>query len=222
MKAQGLWPLRLLSLAIAVTLWLLYSFSRPNQISSERAFEDAAVTYNVPQGMLVLSPPRSVAVRLAGPQEAIGNLNPFQVSLSIDVPADVGLHEITLEESMVNRPAGFEVKSITPGRLSLQVDQEIEKDLVVRLGSVGEPPAGARWLPDESTVTPKTIRVRGPKSLLASRDGITALIDLERRVTSHEQTVPVQPIHELVQPVGQSIVRVFVKMESPQLPSSGR
>jgi hypothetical protein len=222
MKGQSLWPLRLLSLAIAVTLWLLYSFNSSNPILSERAFEDAAVTYNVPQGLLVLNPPRTVAVRLAGPQEAIGNLNPFQVSLSIDVPSDVGLHEITLEEPMVNRPPGFEVKSLTPGRLSLQVDQEIEKALVVRLSAVGEPPAGARWVNDESFATPKMITVRGPNSLLETRDSITAIIDLERRVTSHEQTVPVQPIHELVQPVGQSIVRVFVKMEAPQLPSSGR
>jgi len=218
-SSQSLWPLRLLSLAIAVVLWLLYSYGTREQTHTERAFDTVDVTYNIPRGRLVLNPTRVVSVRLSGPESLIRNLSPFQVTASVDVDTATGLQEIVLDESMVTRPAGIDVVSITPARLSLDVDEEIEKDLRVVVDRGGSEPAiGAIWNQEETTAEPPTIRVRGPRRLLENRDRITATIDLEGKIESHVQSVSVDPIHELVQPVGPSIVRISVKMETPGLP----
>lgn len=216
----GLWPLRLLSLVIAVALWLNYSYSDRDVERSERAFEGVTLTYSQPAGLLLLNPPSSVTVRLSGPQERIRDLSPFQVSVAVGVPARTGLQEIDLTDEDVVRPPGFDVVSITPARLSLQVDREIEKELRVVIDrGTSEPPAGATYRQSESTVSPATVRVRGPASLLEGKDTIRARIDLSNRISSHTQEVTVQPSDDLIRPVGPSIVRVAVVIEEPALPS---
>lgn len=217
---RSLWPLRVLAVLIAAALWLNYSYGRRDETVSERAFSDVTLTYSLPPGLVLLNPPSGVSVRLSGPQEAIRDLSPFQVSVSVSVPARTGLQEIELDEQRVTRPPGFDVVSVTPVRLSLQIDREVEKDLrVLIVRGTSEPPAGAVFKQAESRVEPASIRVRGPESLLSTRDTINAVIDLDNRISSHTQQVTVQPIHELVRPVGPSIVTVFVAIQEPKLPS---
>ena len=215
---QSLWPLRLLSVAIAVTLWLLLSYGG-RELS--RLTLDVNVTYNIPPGLIVLNPASAVSVRLSGAEDAIRDLNPFQVRVSIEV-TEAGLHEIVLVERMVSLPPRIDVLSFTPARLPVEVDQEIEKELRVVVNRGGSEPSGAaHWLQEETRTEPQTLRVKGPRSLLESRDTITVTIDLQNQITSFVRDVTVDEIHELVQPVGTGIVRVFVMMEAPELPSGG-
>ena len=107
-------------------------------------------------------------------------------------------------------------------RLSVQVDEEIEKELRVKISrGSSEPSAGAEWLEAETYVEPTTILFRGPRSILEERDDIFAYIDLQNHLSSFEVDVRLEPLHELVQPVGASVVRVFVAMEPAELPSGG-
>lgn len=216
---QGLWPLRILSVAIAITLWLLWSYSGREQTHTERAFDDVSITYIVPEGLLLLNPLSAVSVRLNGPESSMTDLTPFQVQFSVEVSPQPGLQEIVLSEEMVSRPAAFAVVSITPSRLTIQVDEEIEKSLRVVVDPNGtEPSGGAIWLSEETTADPDTIRVKGPRSQLERRDTIRAFINLENRLATHTQQVPVERI-ERVQTVGPSTIRVVVAMEGPELPS---
>ena len=217
---QSVWPLRILSVAIAITLWLLYSYSVREQTRTEKSFDDVNITYNVPEGLLLLNSANVVSVRLNGPESMMTDLTPFQVAISVEVSARLGLQEIVLSEEMVSRPPRIDVLSIIPSRLSIEVDEEIEKDLRVVVDPRGsEPSGGAIWLPEETTVEPATIRVKGPRSVLASEDTILAIINLQNQLATHRQEVSVERIHPLVQPVGPSIVRVVVAMEGPELPS---
>ena len=52
-------------------------------------------------------------------------------------------------------------------------------------------------------------------------DGVTTVDVVVTWPDGHEQRVPVAPIHPLVQPVGPSIVTVYVSMEAPTLPGDG-
>ena len=216
---QGLWPLRILSVVIAITLWLLWSYSGREQTRTERAFDDVSITYIVPEGLLLLNPASAVSVRLNGPESSMTDLTPFQVQFSVEVSPQPGLQEIVLSEEMVSRPAEFDVVSITPSRLTIRVDEEIEKSLRVVVDPNGtEPSGGAIWLSEETTADPETIRVVGPRSQLERRDTIRAFINLQNRLPTHVQHVPVERI-ERVQTVGSSTIRVVVAMEGPELPS---
>ncbi len=219
---HSLWPLRILSVAIAVVLWLLYSYSGREVNRQELAFDEVNVTYSRHEGVVLLNPTSVVSVRLSGPAELMADLSPFQVSVSVDIAPEPGLQELVLTGDMVSRPPGIDVVSISPSRLSIEVDEEIRKELRVRVARGGsEPSAGARWLEQATYALPRTILFRGPKSILEERDEIFVYIDLQNRVTSFEIERSVEPIHELVQPVGPSIVTVFVAMEPAELPSLG-
>ena len=215
---RGLWPLRLLSLAIAVSFWLVFSYSGREQLRRERAFE-VPVTYTIPQGLLVLNSTESVSVRLSGSESTMAALTPFQVGVSAAVIPETGLQEILLDGDAVSRPEGVDFVSITPSRLSLQVDEEFEKQLRVNVDPGGsEVSAGAVWLREETTTTPPYLIFRGPRSLLEDRDDVFAHIDLEGHLQSFDRPVAIDPIHELVQPVGSSIVVVHVVIQEPELP----
>lgn len=219
---HSLWPLRLLSVAIAVVLWLQYSYSPREVTRQELAFDEVNVTYSRHEGLVLLNPTSVVSVRLSGAAELMADLSPFQVSVSVDIAPEPGLQELVLTGDMVSRPPGIDVVSISPSRLSIEVDEEIRKELRVRVARGGsEPSAGARWLEQATYALPRTILFRGPRSILEERDEIFVYIDLQNRVTSFEVERNVEPIHELVQPVGPSIVTVFVAMEPAELPSLG-
>ena len=218
-QERGLWPLRLLSLAIAISFWLIFSYSGREQLRRELAF-DVPVTYTIPQGLVVLNPTTRVSVRLSGSESIMAGLTPFQVGVSANVVPETGLQEILLGADGVSRPEGVDFVSITPSRLSLQVDEEIEKQLRVNIDPGGsEVSAGAVWLQEETTTTPPYLIFRGPRSLLEDRNDVFAHIDLEGHLTSFEQRVAIDPIHELVQPVGPSIVVVQIVIREPELTS---
>jgi hypothetical protein len=119
----------------------------------------------------------------------------------------------------VSRPPGIDVVSITPDRVSLDVDREIEKRLRVMPDPRGEPAAGA--VEGEHTADPEFVTVKGPQTSLESRDTIFAPVSIAGRAHSFEQSVTVDTSDPLVQVVGSSTVRVSVVLEPPSL-QSGR
>jgi len=214
---HSLWPLRLLSLATAIVLWLLFSYSGRQGASSERTLTSVPVTYNTPQGYILMNPTTSLSVRVTGGEQAILNLTPFQVSAVVSLAPRAGIQEIVLDERHVSRPSGIDVVSITPDRLSLDVDREIEKRLRVIPDPRGEPAAGA--VEGEHTAEPEFVTVKGPQTSLESRDNIFAPVSIAGRAHSFEQSVTVDTADPLVQVVGSTTVRVSVVLEPPSLES---
>jgi hypothetical protein len=211
----SLWPWRLLSLALALALWFQLSYREREQPRLERALDTVNVTYETPDGFVLLNPVSTVAVRASGTENAFRDLNPFQVSATVALTAAVGIQEIVLDESTITRPPGIEVIAIDPDRLSLQVDREIAKSLRVEIDSSGEPAAGA--LEGEHRVLPDTVTVQGPESLLARTDVIVANVDIGGRAKSFTIPVSLDPGDPLIRIQGSSTVTVQVLLETPLL-----
>ena len=217
-KSASLWPLRLLALAIAIVLWLLYSYSGREQTLSERALTNVPVTYNTPQGHLLLNPTSELSIRVSGIEEAVLDLSPFQVSALVELPASPGIHEIVLEGGNISRPQGINVISIVPDRLSLELDVEVKKTLRVRPVLQGEPAAGA--VEGEHRVVPEFVDVHGPRSLLARQDTVDARVDIDGRARSFDQSVTIDTTSPLIQVLGSSTARVSVRLDPPTLSSA--
>lgn len=215
---RSLWPLRLLSLATAIVLWLVFSYSGRQGASSERTLTNVPVTYNTPQGYILMNPTSSLSVRVSGGEQAVLNLAPFQVSAVVSIAPKAGIQEIVLVERHVQRPTGIEVVSITPDRVSLDVDREIEKRLRVVPDPRGEPAAGA--VEGQHTAEPEYVTVKGPQTSLESRDTIFAPVSIGGRAHSFEQSVTLDTADPLVQVLGSSTVRVSVVLEPPSLQSA--
>jgi len=212
------WPLRLLSLAIAIVLWLLFSYSGREGASSERALTSVPVTYNTPQGYVLLNPTSTLEVRVSGGEQAIRELNPFQVSAVVSLEPRAGIQEIVIETRNISRPPGIDVVATSPDRLSLRMDREIQKRLRVVPDSRGEPAAGA--IEGEHSAVPEFVTVKGPQSVLENRDTIFAPVSIGGRARSFEQSVTLETPDPLIQVLGSSTVRVFVTLEPPSLSSA--
>jgi hypothetical protein len=215
-----LWPLRLLAVAVAIVLWLLFSYSGREGASSERALTNVPVTYNTPQGYVLMNPTSSLEIRVSGGEQSIRDLNPFQVSAVVALEPRGGIQEIVLETRHISRPPAIDVVSITPDRLSLRLDREIQKRLRVVPDARGEPAAGA--VEGEHVAAPEFVTVKGPQSVLENRDTIFAPVSIGGRARSFEQLVTLEPPDPLIQVLGSSTVRVSVVLEPPSLQGANR
>lgn len=195
------WGLRLLALCIALSIWYRVSLE-DRETLTERTIE-ASVTYNRPIGYVILDQVRSVDVRVRGTGRRIRDLNPYQVTVQVDLQqAQEGDMEVTLSPQNVELPQGFEVVSIDPNEIRVEMDREISQSLPVSPLVVGRVPPGYKAGPPE--VLPSSILVTGPESMVQQVEALgTRAVSLTGRTETFEDTVKVtapDPLIQVAQP----------------------
>jgi YbbR domain-containing protein len=216
------WGLRLLALAIAITIWFSVSLDERRKLSSEKVVE-ASVRYNRPRGYVILDPVGTVEVGLRGTEKAIRQLNPYMVDVEVDLGSrSEGQVTINLTPENVLAPEGLEVVSIRPNVLRLELDREISQRVPVEPTLVGEPAGGSTV--GEPEVLPNQVLVTGPESLLTRLKTLkTDPISLDGRAISFAvKDVEVVSPDPLIQVVEPSRVWVQVPMTPPETRQDGR
>lgn len=208
------WGLRLLSLAIAVALWLVISVE-DREAPGQRAVT-ASVLYNAPADLVLINPDQEVRVLLSGPETAITTVDPNQVSVRVDLEDfDTGTHSLGLGPADVTAPADLRIESITPNQLSIEIDRRITKQLRVEPKFTGEPAAGA--VLGQVSVMPSEVVVEGPSTRLAAIDHLETLpIDLDGHALNFEEMVAVASPDPLIQVAQPSWVTVRVPLRVSQ------
>ena len=213
--SEGLrtWGLRLLALSIACALWFSISLA-DRQALSERLVE-ASVSYNRPLGLIILDPEKSVRVRLRGGSKQVRELNPFQVSVQVELlQSSPGRFSVNLGPENVLLPLGLEVVSIEPNVIRVELEREVTRRLPVRARLIGEPAAGA--VVEELEVFPSQVLVSGPESLVARIESLETIpISLDGHALSFEAETAVVAPDPLVQIVQPSRVTVRIPMRQP-------
>ncbi|HZF14211.1 MAG TPA: CdaR family protein [Thermoanaerobaculia bacterium] len=207
------WGLRLLALAISAAIW--YSVSLQGRETLTERVVEASVSYNRPRGFLILDPVQSVNVRLRGSSKKVRMLNPYQVNVQVEITQNQkGTLSVSLGPDDVQVPEGFEVVSIDPNTIRVELDREVTQRLPVRPQLVGEPAAGA--VPGEPEVLPNQVLVTGPESLISKYDWLnTRPISLDGHALTFEETIAVIPPDPLIQVVQPSKVTVRVPLGQP-------
>jgi YbbR domain-containing protein len=207
------WGLRALALGIAIALWFSISLE-DRQALSERLVE-ASVSYNRPLGWIVLDPERSVQVRLRGGSKQIRELNPFQVTVQVELAQpSPGASIVNLGPENVLVPEGLEVVSVEPNTIRVEVEREDTRRLPVLPNIVGEPAAGS--VIEEPEVFPSQVLVSGPASLLRRTETLATIpIRLDGHALTFEVEVPVVPPDPLVQIVQPTRVTVRIPLRQP-------
>lgn len=207
------WGLRLLALAIAAAIW--YSVSLQGRETLTERVVEASVSYNRPRGFMILDPVPTVNVRLRGSSKKVRMLNPYQVNVQVEITqSQKGTLSVNLGPDDVQVPEGFEVVSIDPNTIRVELDREVTQRLPVRPQLVGEPAAGA--VPGEPEVLPNQVLVTGPESLISKYDGLnTRPISLDGHALTFEETIAVIPPDPLIQVVQPSKVTVRVPLGQP-------
>ena len=210
----GIWGLRVLAVAIAVTLWFFLSWEK-RESQSERVVE-ASVTYNTPNDMTVLDPVQEVDVRVQGDSRRVRSLNPFLVNALVEIgTTEPGPVDVTLSPEQVFVPEGVRVVSVSPNTLQVTLDRVVTRRLPVEVDLAGEPAAGASV--GTPVVIPPSVSVVGPQSRLRGV-GVarTRPLSLNGHARTFEEMVSVMPPDPLAN-VEPGLVRVRVPMEPPQL-----
>jgi YbbR domain-containing protein len=115
------WGLRLLALGIAIGFWFSVSFE-DREVLSERAIE-ASVSYNRPRGFVMLDTVESVNVRVRGSSKQVRQLNPYMVSVQVDLPGAEGQATVNLGPENVLMPEGLEVVAIDPNYIRVELEK---------------------------------------------------------------------------------------------------
>ena len=151
-------PLKVLSLLVAVVLWLAVS----GQSTVERNIRVPLEYRNVPPGMeMVGDPPGSVDVRLRGSSGNLARVVQGDVVAALDLTnARPGTRILNIHASEVRVPFGVQVVQVTPPAVSLEFEMSGQKVVPVSPVIEGEPAPG--FVVGRITSSPATVQVLGP------------------------------------------------------------
>jgi YbbR domain-containing protein len=177
------WKLKLVSLALAIGLWLLL-------IPAEKMFSAKSLTIpletrNVPAGLEIVEPPTpTIDITLRAANRLLDEIGPSGLVARIDLDrATVLQQEYPLNPSMIAVPPGAEVVKISPGKVTIKLERTGETKIDVHPTVRGRTGPGFRIARTE--IEPASVLVRGPESRIkAAEAATTAPIDVSGLVES--------------------------------------
>lgn len=184
------WPLKLLSLVIAFTLWASIT-------GEDQAVRDLDLPLAIqlgPEQIMANTPPKTVSVRLQGPRTVIRNIEPLELSVRLDLrEGPTGETDVQLSERQLRGlPRRVDVQFFDPDRISLVVARRMRRELPVTPDLVGKPPTGFRVY--EARVRPGKLTVEGPEGAVTSLTQLrTNPLQLEHRTRPFSESVSIVP-----------------------------
>lgn len=159
--------LKLLSMVLAITVFLLVSTDKDREIVAR-----IGVSYTLPDDKVLVSDQiEDVRVTVKGPWQRLRRFDQREVDrINLDL-RHVASGEIALTPDMIPLPSGLTISQIEPRTIPVVFDRRIEKVLEVRGQVSGRPQHG--YVVAEVKATPATIRVRGPETALAALSAIS-------------------------------------------------
>lgn len=155
------WSLKLLSLAIAVVLWLLVT----GQNEPVTAHLNIQLNFIRPQALEISNdPPRTVDVMLTGSRNKLDDLTSLDLVATVDI-SDQRAGERVLrlaDKAQISLPQGIKVDGFQPSAIPIHLEPVVERQVVVEPKLEGKPADGF----EVYAVHPSkgSVSVRGPAS----------------------------------------------------------
>lgn len=208
------WSLKLLSLAIALVLWLVVT----GQNEPVMAHVNVQLNFISPQSLEISNdPPRTVDVTLTGSRNKLDDLTALDLVATVDISdQQPGERVLRLaDKAKIALPQGVKVDGFQPSAIPIRLEQVIERQIAIEPKLEGKPANGYQVyavIPSKAVVM-----VRGPESR------VNALQKLETEsiwLSGHKQTFTAQNLGidvpdtkvDLLDPV------VTVEIEIDELP----
>ena len=158
---KGKAALKLLSLVLAFALWLFVTGEKDDEVILHVPIK----ILNMPQHLAMLGePPKTVQVRFAGSRSLLPFLFREDLQLKVDGSSlKPGKNPLDLRYADINLSRGIVVKAIDPEKVTVVLDERIER-IVRVVPELGGTPGGASLKVVD--VSPPIARLSGPKSLV--------------------------------------------------------
>jgi YbbR domain-containing protein len=167
--------LKVLSVVIAVLLWLTVSGEQPMVRSLRVPLE----FQNQPNNLEITDvSPATVDVRVRGASGVLGHLAAGDVVAVVDLAlARPGRRIFHLSPNQVTVPWGIEVLQVTPAELPLEFEQSESRSVPIVPNVDGRPADG--YVVDKISVEPPVVTVVGPKSAVAQlKEAMTEMVSV--------------------------------------------
>ncbi len=188
---KGDWGLKILSIILAVVLWVYVS----NELNPTKDKEFKAVPVEVRgvgQNLAVSEMPGTVNVRVQANQNLIADLDVRSIEVFVDL-SRVRPGE-TVVPVQVKAPGGVKVTDLRPQQVPVKIEPMAEKQVPVQVNYLNSPGEGYKLLAVKAT--PDEVIIRGPKSLIDRVAAVSVDIQLKNREKSFGETLPVKVIDE--------------------------
>lgn len=164
------WSLKLLSLAIAVVLWLLVT----GQNEPVTAHLNVQLNFIRPQALEISNdPPRTVDVMLTGSRNKLDDLTSLDLVATVDISEQrAGERVLRLaDKAHIPLPQGVKVDGFQPSAIPVRLEPIIERQVVIEPKLEGKPADGFEVYsvhPNKGSVT-----LRGPESRVLALQKVT-------------------------------------------------
>jgi YbbR domain-containing protein len=155
--------LKLVSVALAVLLWMMVSSQRA---SVERGLRIPLELQNLPENLEMVEPPQeSVDVRVRGTADTLGRIAPGDLVAAIDLStAQPGRRLFHLSAERVKAPFAVAVTQVTPSSVAIRFEPSATRIVPVIPAVEGEPAAG--FIVGKISADPPMVEIVGPESIL--------------------------------------------------------
>jgi diadenylate cyclase len=210
--------LKLISLALAVGLWLAVSRDPVAEVAVDVPIE----FHNIPQNLEISSENIPKAqIRLRGPERAVHHLQPSDVYAEIELSGiRPGERTFDLTAQQIHQPSELEVVQIVPNQLHLNFDARLIRQVPVQPRIVGTFVSG--YSIERVVVEPSTITISGPKKHVeAVESAITDPVDVSGDINRATFTRHAYVSDALIQVASPDPVRVTVIMQKVDATTGG-
>ncbi len=184
--------LAVLALALAVSLWVFVT-DRENPTEVQTFNGSIPLTFvNVPNGLDVANASETtVRLRIEAPRNEIARLRPADFDARVNMGGFPG-GQVTVSVDASSSNSRVHVLDVVPPRIDVTLETRREKEVPVRVTTIGEPQQGFTATGESSV--PSTASVSGPESLVALVDYVAAEVILtgERAALTEDRT-PLRP-----------------------------
>jgi uncharacterized protein (TIGR00159 family) len=152
----------LLTFLLVACVWGMYTGRHLSLITVSASLDFR----NLPEQLELKSvSSEKVEAQISGRQRIVDGLRAEEVRAFLDLTEmRAGPHEVMLSRDNIELPLGLEIVRLTPSIINLELEERIEMAVAVRPRIVGVPPAGFQI--DKMSVTPDSVNLRGPESIL--------------------------------------------------------
>lgn len=125
------------------------------------------VTEKVPEGLIVTSMPfKGIEVHIRGLKSIIHVLSRLNIRYAIDLSkVNIGVNTIPIQKARVHFPKGISILKLNPDVVTVKVEKEIKKNLLVRIPLAGKPAKG--FVVVNTRAEPASVMLRGAADALA-------------------------------------------------------
>lgn len=183
-------PEKCLALVVAIGCWIFVMNDQNPQI--ENTYTVPISITNAPEGYQISKNVENVKMRVRAPRSLFSNIDETNFKAYVDLNGvDSGMQELQIQTVL---PSGFELVSLGPTKITLNVDKIEQKQVPVRLNLSGIPGDGKVVASVDQSL--QDITVEGPVSILNQVTAAVGYIGVNGNTENFSVTVPLIAVND--------------------------